>query len=127
MTVFTPRSQAVRDQPTSPLFSQLKLAGVVKVTHEGRLVVRNRIYLPVWPFCGLVLRGRIPRRGYPSDPKTLGEHVHRTRMDRRLLRVHVARELAVSVGTVKNWEKNRTTVAARLLPRVVAFLGYDPT
>jgi len=34
----------VPDQPTSPLFAQLKLAGVVKATAEGRLAVRNRIY-----------------------------------------------------------------------------------
>jgi len=73
-----------------------------------------------------VLRGWIPRRGYPADPKTLGEHIRKTRLDRRLQRVHVARELGVSVATVRNWEKNRTTVAPRFLPRVVAFLGYDP-
>jgi hypothetical protein len=47
-------------------------------------------------------------------------------MDRGLLRVHVAKELDVSVGTIKNWEMNRTTVAPRFLPRVMAFLGYDP-
>jgi transcriptional regulator with XRE-family HTH domain len=40
--------------------------------------------------------------------------------------VHVAKELDVSAGTIKNWEMNRTTVAPRFLPRVVAFLGYDP-
>lgn len=34
----------VPDQPTSPFFAQLKLAGVVKVTDEGRLAVRNRVY-----------------------------------------------------------------------------------
>lgn len=45
---------------------------------------------------------------------------------RHLFRVHVAKELDVSAGTIKNWEMNRTTVAPRFLPRVVAFLGYDP-
>ena len=38
----------VPDQPTSPLFAQLKLAGVVKATDEGRLAVRNRIYEAVF-------------------------------------------------------------------------------
>jgi len=38
----------VPDQPTSPLFAQLKLAGVVKATDEGRLAVRNRIYESVF-------------------------------------------------------------------------------
>lgn len=73
-----------------------------------------------------MLKGRIPQRGYPEHPKTLGEHICKVRLDRGLLQVHVAKELDVSVGTVKNWEQNRTTVAPRFLPRVVAFLGYDP-
>lgn len=38
----------VPDQPTSPLFAQLKLAGVVKATDEGRLIVRNRVYESVF-------------------------------------------------------------------------------
>ncbi len=42
------QGKAVPDQPTSPLFAQLKLAGVVKATDEGRLTVRNRIYEEVF-------------------------------------------------------------------------------
>jgi len=42
------KGKAVPDQPTSPLFAQLKLAGVVKATAEGRLAVRNRIYESVF-------------------------------------------------------------------------------
>ncbi len=38
------QGKSVTDQPLSPLFAQLKLAGVVKATDEGRLAVRNRIY-----------------------------------------------------------------------------------
>ena len=38
----------VPDQPTSPLFAQLKLTGVVKATDEGRLAVRNRLYEAVF-------------------------------------------------------------------------------
>jgi transcriptional regulator with XRE-family HTH domain len=38
----------------------------------------------------------------------------------------VAEELGVSVSTVQNWETNHTRVATRFLPKVVAFLGYDP-
>lgn len=47
-------------------------------------------------------------------------------MDRGLWQQHVARELGVSLSTVVNWEMNRTSVATRYLPKVVAFLGYDP-
>ncbi|HSS77885.1 MAG TPA: AAA-like domain-containing protein, partial [Thermoanaerobaculia bacterium] len=38
----------VPDQPTSSLFAQLKLAGVVKAADEGRLAVRNRVYEAVF-------------------------------------------------------------------------------
>lgn len=42
------QGKVVQDQPTSPLFAQLKLAGVVKAMNEGRLAVRNRIYETVF-------------------------------------------------------------------------------
>jgi WD40 repeat protein len=38
------RGDSVRDQPASPLYASLKLAGVVKADHQGLLKVRNRIY-----------------------------------------------------------------------------------
>ena len=38
----------------------------------------------------------------------------------------MAGELGVSVSTICNWEGNHTSVATRYLPKVVAFLGYDP-
>jgi transcriptional regulator with XRE-family HTH domain len=47
-------------------------------------------------------------------------------MDRGLWQEHVAAELGVSVSTICNWEGNHTSVATRFLPKVVAFLGYDP-
>ena len=47
-------------------------------------------------------------------------------MDRGLWQEHVAAELGVSVSTICNWEGNHTGVATRFLPKVVAFLGYDP-
>jgi transcriptional regulator with XRE-family HTH domain len=48
-------------------------------------------------------------------------------MDRGLLQEQVADELGVSVSTILNWERNRTKVATRSRPKVVAFLGYDPS
>jgi transcriptional regulator with XRE-family HTH domain len=47
-------------------------------------------------------------------------------MDRGLWQEHVAEALGVSVSTICNWEGNYTSVATRFLPKVVAFLGYDP-
>lgn len=47
-------------------------------------------------------------------------------MDRGLWQEHIAEMLGVSVSTICNWEGNHTSVATRLLPKVVDFLGYDP-
>ena len=47
-------------------------------------------------------------------------------MDRGLWQEHVAEALGVSASTICNWEGNHTSVATRYLPKVVAFLGYDP-
>ncbi len=66
-----------------------------------------------------------PPRGYPRAPKTLGDHLKKTRLDRRLRQNEVAAEFGVDYRTVSNWERN-SPVAARFLPKVVAFLGYDP-
>ena|SRR5947209_16872491 len=67
-----------------------------------------------------------PPRGYPQALATLGDHLRKARLDRGLLQEEVARELEVSLGTVVNWEQNHSSVATRFMPRVVAFLGFDP-
>jgi transcriptional regulator with XRE-family HTH domain len=56
----------------------------------------------------------------------VGDHLRKARMDRGLWQEHVAAELGVSVSTICNWEGNHTSVATRHLPKVMAFLGYDP-
>ncbi len=66
-----------------------------------------------------------PPRGYPREPRTLGDYLKKVRLDRRLRQDEVAAEFGVDYRTVSNWERN-SRVAARFLPKVVAFLGYDP-
>ena len=79
------------------------------------------------PFCHLRLTAPVPPpRKCPRELKTLGDHLRKARLERGLWQQHVALELGVSVQTVVNWERNRTRVATRFLPKVVAFLGYDP-
>lgn len=67
-----------------------------------------------------------PPRKCPRELRTLGDHLRKTRLDRGLWQEHVARELGVSVSTVLNWETNHTRVQTRFMPKVMAFLGYDP-
>ncbi len=58
--------------------------------------------------------------------QTLGDHLKKARLERGLGQEHVAEELGVSVSTLINWEMNHTRVQTRFMPKVVAFLGYDP-
>jgi transcriptional regulator with XRE-family HTH domain len=58
--------------------------------------------------------------------QTLGDHLKKARLERGLGQEHVAEELGVSVSTFINWERNHTRVQTRFMPKVVAFIGYDP-
>ena len=43
-----------------------------------------------------------------------------------LLQREIAQNLAVDEMTICNWETNRTSPQLRFIPRIIAFLGYDP-
>jgi transcriptional regulator with XRE-family HTH domain len=47
-------------------------------------------------------------------------------MDRGVSREHSAEVLGICVSTLWNWETGHTSIATRFLPKVMAFLGYDP-
>ena len=48
------------------------------------------------------------------------------RLDLKLLQQDVASQIGVTESTLLNWEHNRSTPTLRYLPRVIAFLKYDP-
>jgi transcriptional regulator with XRE-family HTH domain len=58
---------------------------------------------------------------------TLGDHIKKRRLELGLYQAQVARILGVTESTITNWEKNRTNPTLRLSPKIVQFLGYDPT
>jgi DNA-binding transcriptional regulator YiaG len=66
------------------------------------------------------------RRGVATEPKTLGEHLRRVRIDRRLTNVQVAHVLGVAYQTVEKWEHNRAEVGPNSRAKVIAFIEYDP-
>jgi transcriptional regulator with XRE-family HTH domain len=53
--------------------------------------------------------------------------VRRRRIDLGLTAVEVAKRLGVNPMTVRLWEAGRATPGVRLVGRVIAFLGFDPT
>jgi len=74
----------------------------------------------------LTLRGRVTRPGYPENPKTVGEHLLKARLDRHLQQRDAAREIGCDPGTLLNWEKGRVAPDVRFWPAILRFLGYDP-
>ncbi len=79
------------------------------------------------PFCHVHLRGQRPLPpAYPRELNTLGDHLRKRRLDLGLLQKEVAEQLGVGKTSIFNWERNRTTPALWLIPKVIRFLGYTP-
>jgi len=74
----------------------------------------------------LTLRGRVTRPGYPENPRTVGEHLLKARLDRHFQQRDAAREIGCDPGTLLNWEKGRVAPDVRFWPAILAYLGYDP-
>ena len=60
------------------------------------------------------------------EPKTLGEHVRKRRLELRLTQKEAAERLGVNFWTVLNWEKDHTEPPIESMPPIIRFLGYDP-
>jgi transcriptional regulator with XRE-family HTH domain len=56
----------------------------------------------------------------------LGDHIHKRRLDVKLLQKQAAEQFGVEETTVYNWESNATSPRIDVLPKVIKFLGYDP-
>ena len=66
------------------------------------------------------------RKEYPENPKSLGEHLLKRRLQVGELQREVAKRLGVETDTYLLWEKDRAKPEARYYPRIFAFLGYNP-
>lgn len=60
------------------------------------------------------------------EPKTLGEHLKRRRLERQLTQKQLARLLGVDGWTVLKWEKGHSQPSVRAMPAILQFLSYDP-
>jgi transcriptional regulator with XRE-family HTH domain len=77
------------------------------------------------PFCSLTLTTKKPSK-FAQNPKTLGDHIKRRRLELGLYQAQLAPILGITESTITNWEKNRTNPTLHLLPKIIEFLGYDP-
>jgi len=81
--------------------------------------------------CVAILQGQADgsenaAEGYPANPKSLGEHVKKRRMDLGLKQAEVAGLVGVDKWTVLNWERGKTEPVVRYYSAILAFLGYNP-
>jgi DNA-binding transcriptional regulator YiaG len=68
-------------------------------------------------------------RRYPTNPKTLGEHLRKKRIDLSLSMSQLAKLLGLGVTdiSIEKWEKNKKRPSEPYRTRVIEFLGFDPT
>lgn len=64
--------------------------------------------------------------GYPENPKTVGEHIRKVRMERKLLQKEVAEVIGVSEDCITYWENGRAEPQIQFMPMIIEFLGYMP-
>jgi DNA-binding XRE family transcriptional regulator len=65
-------------------------------------------------------------QGYPTTPKTIGEHIKKRRMDLGLYQADVARQFKISEDCVCYWENECSHPHLKYYPLIIAFLGYYP-
>ena len=80
------------------------------------------------PFCHVTLRGQKPihREKYPDICRTWGDWIKTRRLDLKLTKAQLSRNLNVSDITIYLWEKNRVKPSLAQIPKIIEFLGYDP-
>ncbi len=56
----------------------------------------------------------------------MGDHIKKKRLDLGLWQKQVAEKIGVDEATLYNWEKQRTAPKLPYIPKIIAFLGYNP-
>lgn len=60
------------------------------------------------------------------NPTTLGNHLRKVRIQRKLSQPQVAKIINVSDETILSWEKNNTEPTPKDASQIIKFLGYFP-
>ncbi|HWB27602.1 MAG TPA: helix-turn-helix domain-containing protein [Chitinophagaceae bacterium] len=63
---------------------------------------------------------------YPLELHTIGDHIRKVRVDRKLLQTEVASLLGVCEESLSGWENNRSQPQIKYYKRIIQFLGYYP-
>lgn len=63
---------------------------------------------------------------YPAKLQTLGDHLRKARIDRKLSQRKTAKLMEVSPMALLNWELNHTEPRPKYAGKIISFLGYIP-
>ena len=68
-------------------------------------------------------------RAYPTNPKTIGEHLRKKRIDLNLSMTQLAKVLGMGITdtAIEKWEKNQNKPTEHHQKAIVKFLGFCPT
>jgi hypothetical protein len=104
------------------------VGSTVEINYDRREGSERRRYTVTvsLPFYRWHLTAARPIPGYPENLDGLGDHIRKTRLDRRLNRKTTAGQLRIDAVSLKNWEDARTAIDVRFYPRILSWLGYDP-
>jgi hypothetical protein len=72
------------------------------------------------------LRGWIPRPSHLGEPRTLGEHLKKARLDRGIRQRDAAKVSGCGCVTLSIGKRAESRHTFRFWPAIVVFLGYDP-
>lgn len=79
------------------------------------------------PFCEIPVSSPRPKIiRIPFEPKTIGEHIRKKRLERELLQSDVAKLIGVSTDCITYWENNRSYPQIQFMPAIIKFLGFFP-
>jgi transcriptional regulator with XRE-family HTH domain len=75
----------------------------------------------------VTLKAAKPSANYLKILATLGDHIKNRRLALGRFQRQVAEEIGVDETTVFNWERNNARPQIHYLPRILEFLGYNPS
>jgi transcriptional regulator with XRE-family HTH domain len=68
-----------------------------------------------------------PRSAYPDELNILGDHVRKRRLDLGISQAALGRLLGVDRNAVCNWERALQDPDLSVMPKIIEFLGYEPS
>lgn len=78
-------------------------------------------------FANLKFTAKRPLPGKnPVEPRTIGEHIRKKRMDLQMKQKALSQLFKVSENTITYWEMGRSRPHVKYYPRIIEFLGYVP-